>query len=133
MSRNAIEYLNKHKGEYTKESLVEALRAAGYRLDDIVDGIRAVYGEESNFSEATAEESENDIHIYSGTSDKVKDFIIGLLLSLLFTVIPVIGWILGILFLIRYFRLRRYRFYGLCVIYVPALLFIARWLLDLFF
>lgn len=45
MNQAIIEYIQKNKDEYTKESLMEQLRNAGHSVEDITEAINIVYGD----------------------------------------------------------------------------------------
>lgn len=118
MSQEAIGYLERNRSKFPKGILIEALRNSGYPEADVESSIRAVYGQDGvdrkkGQTPPPAIPARESGKIYQSDGEKAKDLFIGLFFGVLFAIIPVIGWLLGIIFLFRYYNRYRWQFYGI--------------------
>lgn len=88
MSQKAINYLQKYKDAYPRESLVNALKDAGYVQRDIKESVKFVY---KNNMKVAKEDNENiirdvslldfrSVKVYKGIFSKLLDFVLGIII-----------------------------------------------------
>lgn len=135
MSKNAVTYLRENKKLYSREVLVQQLRAAGYGETDISDSVTEVFENDNsgviNIPKLQAQgkigfwDFSKRVNYDENPSLRLKDFLLGLLapfsLVILFQILPLAGLaiipllvLLGaIIVSIILFNRRRYISYGL--------------------
>jgi len=122
MSEQAIKYLQENKNKFSKEILVKILKETGYTDEDIKNSADFVYDIKKPL------QKRKQVKIYSNKKEKTKDFWLGVLYAFLLGIIPVLGWIVGIVLMVRYYFKRKFVFYGM-IAYVILTFFITRFLI----
>lgn len=122
MSEQAIKYLQENKNKFSKEILVKILKETGYTDEDIKNSADFVYDIKKPL------QKRKQVKIYSNKKEKTKDFWLGVLYAFLLGIIPVLGWIVGIVLMVRYYFERKFVFYGM-IAYVVLIFFITRFLI----
>lgn len=87
MNKQIVDYLQKNKDEYTKESLVEQLNEAGYGVAETTEAINSVYGEAVTENTTTTNKSSEIIkRPWQGTGLMIMLFLHALVYGYLFVV-----------------------------------------------
>jgi len=101
--KKITEYLQENKSSFSRESLADTLSKAGYNLEDISQGLSAVYGNRQAETPAipptlTSFWDFQTKKTYFDSSEKWMDTLSGLAFSVVFAALSNIIPILGILF-----------------------------------
>lgn len=93
-SENIVTYFQENKSTYSQEILIQKLREAGYREEDIQEGVRFVYFGLSGVSAAVLSRKGKNFfgfkntRVYSTTGEKIRDFLFGLIaIPLVFSIL----------------------------------------------
>jgi uncharacterized RDD family membrane protein YckC len=86
MNQQIIDFLQENKEEYTKESLIEQLRNAGYDNAEITDAVKNIYGDDEVLIKIPNDDIENNIK-YAGFGIRTVASIIDMIVVMI-VIIP---------------------------------------------